>query len=366
MQRLLCWILILAAFLNWPIASASFTHTPLNTFSTTHSHIPITPLCTQTTLTHQARTPASLQQPDNPKNTHHGDCLDGYLTMDDQCKAFQEVDPGQGNTPKAVLKEQVMLIYFQNINGIRLINEGANILDIFLQMENIRADKFAFAETKLASDQPYVHNLLQTNKRKIWDHARLVTSTSKVVLEGYHKPGGTMTCTANSLVGRIHITFSDPYGRWSGMELMGSSDKRLVILTVYQVPQKPGLAGSTTAYTQQRNMFRLEGRSNPNPRKIFIDDLCILVSDLRRNGHAMILMGDFNEQLGSDPNGMASVLMAGGLIDSHFTRHGLDDKPSTYARGHTRVDYIFMSARLKPYLLRAGIKPFNQRIYADH
>jgi hypothetical protein len=106
--------------------------------------------------------------------------------MDDQGKAFQEVDPGEGNTPKAVLKEQVMRIY-----GIWLENEGADMLDIFLQMENIRADIFAFAETKLASDQPYVHNLLQRNKRKIWDHARLVTSTSKVVLEGYHKPGGT-------------------------------------------------------------------------------------------------------------------------------------------------------------------------------
>jgi exonuclease III len=221
--------------------------------------------------------------------------------MDDQGKAFQEVDPGKGNTPKAVLIEQLMRIYFQNINGIRLENQGADMLDIFLQMENIRADIFAFAGTKLASDQPYVNNLLQRNKRKIWDHARLVTSTSKVVLEGYHKPGGTMTCAANSLVGHIRRTFSDPYGRWSGMELMERSDKRLVILMVYQVPQKTGSAGSTTAYTQQRNMFRLEGRSNSNPRKILINHLCILVSHLHRNGHDIILMGAFNEQVGSDP-----------------------------------------------------------------
>ncbi len=104
------------------------------------------------------------------------------------------------------------------------------MLDIFLQMENIRADIFAFVETKLASNQPYVNNLLQRNKRKICDHARLVTSTSKVVLKDYHKPGGTsMTWVANSLVGRIRRTFSDPYGRWSGIELMGRSNKRLVI-----------------------------------------------------------------------------------------------------------------------------------------
>jgi hypothetical protein len=45
------------------------------------------------------------------------------------------------------------------------------------------------------------------------------------------------------------------YGYWSSFELMGRSDKKLVILTIYQVTQKTGIAGSTTAYTQQPNMF---------------------------------------------------------------------------------------------------------------
>jgi endonuclease/exonuclease/phosphatase family metal-dependent hydrolase len=57
----------------------------------------------------------------------------------------------------------------------------------------------------------------------------------------------------------------------------------------------------------------------------------------------MIIMGDFNEQIGKDPHGMASVLLAGGLIDSHVTRHGIENDPSTYARGNARVDYIFIS-----------------------
>jgi hypothetical protein len=164
---------------------------------------------------------------------------------------------------------------------MRLENDGADILDTLMQMENICADIFGFAETKLASDQPFVINLLQKNKRKIWDHARLVTSTSKIVLDGYHKPGGTLTCATNSLVGRIRKSFSDPYGRWSGLEIMGRSNKRLIVLTIYQVPQKSGTSGNTTAYTQQRNMFRLEGRTNPNPRKILIDDLRTLVTELR-------------------------------------------------------------------------------------
>lgn len=222
---------------------------------------------------------------------------------------------------------QILRIYFQNINGIRLESNGADMPDLFLQMENSRANIFAFVETKLASDQPYVTNLLQRNKRKIWDHARLFTSTSKATLLGYHKPGGTLTCAANSLVGRIRRSFSDPYGRWSGFKLMGRSGKRVIVSTVYQAPQKPGTSGNTTAYTQQRNMSRLEGRSNPIPWKILIHDLRILVSDLRIHDHDIILMGDFNEQVGNDPEGMASVLTAGGLIDSHITRHSIGNKP---------------------------------------
>jgi hypothetical protein len=142
------------------------------------------------------------------------------------------------------------------------------MLNIFLQMENIRADVFGFSETKLASDQPYVTNLLQRHKRNIWDHARLTTSTSNAVLDGYHKPGSTLTCATGNLVGRIHSNISDPYGHWSGIELMGRTNKCLIILTIYQVHQKSGAVGSTTAYTQQRTMFRLEGRLNPNPQKI--------------------------------------------------------------------------------------------------
>jgi len=366
MRRLLYWTLILCTFSNWPTASASATSPTHHTSNPPSTSVPITPIRPRTTPPNQSRTPSKLQQPNNPDNLHHGDCLDDFLDLIDHGKAYQQVDPGQGHIPREIWREQILRIYFQNINGIRLDNEGADILDLFLQMENIRADVFGFAETKLATDQPYINHLLHSKKRKIWDHASLTTSTSTAVLEGYHKPGGTMTCATNSLVGRISSPISDPYGRWSGIELMGRSDKRIVILTIYQVPQKTGTAGSTTAYTQQRTMFRLEGRTNPNPRKILIHDLRALVSDLRSNGHDMILMGDFNEQVGRDPQGMASVLTAGGLIDAHTTRHGIESEPSTYARGQTRVDYIFISERLKPYLLRAGIEPFNQRIFSDH
>jgi hypothetical protein len=80
----------------------------------------------------------------------------------------------------------------------------------------------------------------------------------------------------------------------------------------------------------------------------------------------MIIMGDFNEEVGIDPQGMSSVHTTGGLIDAHISRHGIEHEPATYARGHIRTDYMFISERLQPSITRAGIEPFNQRIFSDH
>jgi hypothetical protein len=94
---------------------------------------------------------------------------------------------------------------------------------------------------------------------------------------------------------------------------------------VYQVPQNP-------AYTQQRNIFRLEDGTNPNSRKILIHNLKELVMELREKGHDVIIsMGNFNEQVGINPHGRASVLTAGGPIHSQVTRHSIENYPPTYA-----------------------------------
>jgi hypothetical protein len=79
-----------------------------------------------------------------------------------------------------------------------------------------------------------------------------------------------------------------------------------------------------------------------------------------------ILLSDFNEEVGIDPQGMSSVLTTGGLIDAHISRHGIEHEPATYARGHIHTDYMFISERLQPYIMRAGIEPFNQHIFSDH
>lgn len=113
-------------------------------------------------------------------------------------------------------------------------------------------------------------------------------------------------------------------------------------------------------------MLRLRGIDRPKPRSQFVKDLSSLLTDYHTCGSDILLMGDFNEVIGLDPNGMSKVLQAGHLTDTQVFRHGIDNEASTYSRGPNRVDYIFASARLLPHLYRQGCEPFNARIFSDH
>jgi hypothetical protein len=162
-RRVLFWTLILMLS-NLSSASATAPPNLTNLFSTrtptstTPTSLP--PTSTPTHSTNQARNPSRVHSTTDPDSTNHGDSLDDYLGLEDYGKEHTAIDPGQGLTPQTIWRNQILRIYLQNINGIRLENDGADMLDLFLQMENIKADIFAFVETKLATDQPFVNQLL--------------------------------------------------------------------------------------------------------------------------------------------------------------------------------------------------------------
>jgi hypothetical protein len=113
-------------------------------------------------------------------------------------------------------------------------------------------------------------------------------------------------------------------------------------------------------------MMRLEGIDKPDPRKQCIQDLKIVVQTLHDADHDIILMGDFNESIGVNPAGMASVMTKGELTDAFCHRHSLLQEKPTYARGSKWVDYILLSSRVLNCVSKTGAEPFNFRIFSDH
>jgi hypothetical protein len=167
-------------------------------------------------------------------------------------------------------------------------------------------------------------------------------------------------------MGRVGDTIVDDLGRWAGMEFLGRDRRNLVILCAYQVCQKSGKLGQFTAYIQQVALLRMRGYDKPNPRKHFVSDMAKLMKHYYDTKCNVILMGDFNEYVSLDLNKVAHILSEGCLKDTQVYCHGIDSKESTYDRGPTCMDYMFVSSRLLPHIQHQGCEPFNARIFSGH
>jgi exonuclease III len=107
---------------------------------------------------------------------------------------------------------------------------------------------------------------------------------------------------------------------------------------------------------------------NPShhPRTQFISDLITFVTKLQTENHSIILMGDFNEEYESEPNGMPRVAAAGGLIDLMQERLG-HSSFQTHIDGSKRIDYVLVSPCIMEACQAAGYDAFKTRFSkSDH
>jgi exonuclease III len=122
----------------------------------------------------------------------------------------------------------------------------------------------------------------------------------------------------------------------------------------------------TKAVTQQYSMMVEKGLPlDRHPRQQFCLDLSKYITDLKNNGHLILLMGDFNKMLGANPDGMETVAQAGRLQDLMATRMGRTNF-STYIRGSTGIDFILASPEVVTACTAAGYDPYNFRFSSDH
>ncbi len=79
-----------------------------------------------------------------------------------------------------------------------------------------------------------------------------------------------------------------------------------------------------------------------------------------------MLVGDFNEEFGSDPDGMSFVAGELKLVNLSTCRHS-SKVPATYARGSKKcLDYELGSMRFKDAMISMGYDAFNARLSSNH
>jgi hypothetical protein len=260
-------------------------------------------------------------------------------------------------------------VYCQNVSGI-FDRDGIGLDSAFKEIKQAGADIFTFNETHGDESNATARKVLRMSKQRMWkdnnEDCKIVHSSSNAAVLNFTKPGGNLVGITGSLVGRIRETITDPYGRWCGYTIIGRDTKEIMIITAYNVSQyKNAKVGEDTLFNQQIALYKLKNIRDPDPKKIFIEDLTDLVKQARKEDKDIILTGDFNELVGDDPRGMAKVLYEGNLTDAHEYQHGTVDI-TTYTRGVKRLDYVFVTPRLVEHILRSGYESFHARIPSDH
>ena len=193
----------------------------------------------------------------------------------------------------------------------------------------------------------------------------MTIGTTPITVGSTYKPGGTMQMTVDSLTGRIVAQKRDHYGRWVLQEFIGKKKSKVIIVSAYQPVDKSGAPGKITVAAQQVSLLTMANDSTKNPRTAFRRDLLKELQAYHEQGAAILLMGDFNETLGCDPEGMAMIASKLGLLNAMTQRHG-KSTPATYARGSRTLDYALASPRICNAIVSAGYAAFDEHFTSDH
>ena len=256
-------------------------------------------------------------------------------------------------------------VYVSNINGMHLDARGGKFDTICRIVRDIKADIFCAQEHNVDTTQGPLRKIIFDTAHQHWERHRIVVGTTPIQFKTPFKPGGTLVLTVESLTGRICKQIRDKWGRWSGQEYLCQGGKKLVVLSAYQPIVKGGCTGKITVAAQHLSLLLASQDKTTNPRVAFRRDLISCLQAYHKQKYKILLVGDFNEVLGSDPDGISKIADSFNLVDLMASRHS-STPPATYARGSKRLDYALASPSVLLALQSCGYDEFNSRIASDH
>ena len=182
------------------------------------------------------------------------------------------------------------------------------------------------------------------------------TSCSNQLTNLEKKKGGTITCVTGRWANRGVEGGQDELGRWSYHILQG---------------REKGGVGCTIYHQQQLDIEEkeYEAEKDVDVRKRFRDDLKEFIRKQHSQGHIVILLADFNDDMNKSGNATNTFLRESGLKNVMAIRHGECNMPHTYDRGKKCLDAIAISEHTQvpeQCIRRAGFLPFYSYINSDH
>ena len=229
-------------------------------------------------------------------------------------------------------------------------------------------DCLGLVETNINWKNAMVKHKIQNTFRKYWQKTLIATSSTSILHTGIYQPGGTLSLVGDKWTGggRIYEDTSG-LGRWTELRLHGRQKRQLSIITVYRVPYTTiAHAGTNTSYYHQWHHLRRQKHKAPDPRAQVLQDLGEYIELLQADYHAILIMIDANESYDERNSSLQKWITLHDLKDVHQYLHQYNTTISTYARGTKRIDYIFATDNILPYVLKGGILPFHFLKTTDH
>ena len=260
-------------------------------------------------------------------------------------------------------------IYCNNIRGIDFDKDGGTWNDICGTLKGIQADVACLSELNKDTSQYRVADLMRQGCIKIFVHYKLSTSTTSIRSKTEWKPGSTALLSMRDITSRFHSYHSNKLGRWTSTTFNGLDGHTITIVSAYQ-PCKNKKIGSFSVASQQETIRHTEaleqGTERQSARKLFIADLLTYLTKIQANDGSILLVGDFNEAIGSNTSGMAKISRVCKLGDAFLYQHGINDRPATWHEDSKRIDYALASPSIMHAITACGYDPFGYRIDSDH
>ena len=194
-------------------------------------------------------------------------------------------------------------------------------------------------------------------------------SESTIPWSSPYTPGGTHTILHPTLQPRVttHGDYPRLMGGWSWVTIRGRQNRKITIITVYKVYNRPIVtAGPLTAISQQWKIAQSKNRGNENIVDNTITDLQLFINSQQNNGTEIILNMDANETVNCKNSTIIKLCRIYKLCDTIALKHGTELEPNTYSRGLDRIVFILCSKALLPFISNVGILPFGMITFFDH
>jgi hypothetical protein len=258
---------------------------------------------------------------------------------------------------------------FQNINSLRPNNtdkwEAA-----LKQILEFKADIEGFCETSVNWKKAILKKKFQIKANKILKNPILTTTTTDLNYEEKYLPGGCCQITANTWTTRSESKIYDDFrlGRWIGNTYRVSPTKRLHVITAYRVCEStPTVRSSMATATQKHTLLMARGIDNPNPRKQFVNGFIHQFQETCDDiNNYLIISMDANSTMGQDRDGLDKLIEECNLVDIYTTMNQDYSEFPTQQRGSKKIDYMFCTRNLIPFIRKSGYVRFNDGFDSDH